>query len=174
MYIMRNSRSNPSLTSAATAVAASSPTTTAGTPGAIPFPGVIGAVSTMSDTAVLGHDMDQSPLSPKDDDSLSSPLTAGQVTVMFESTSFSVQDPNHPNYTSNKASTAQAFVPTPTSPVTPTGADSVASLPSLVSTASSLSFPGNYPGSATPNNTIHNGGNKKLNAAKPLPIDSSM
>ncbi|KAG9064720.1 hypothetical protein KI688_002979 [Linnemannia hyalina] len=184
MYIMRNSRSNSSLTSAATAVAEISPTTTAGTPGAIPLPGVIGTASTISDTAVLGHDTDQPPMSPKDDSSMSLPLTTRQVTVMFESTSFSVQDPSHPNYIGNKTSTAQALVPTPTSPVTPTGAGSVASLPLLVSTASSFSstpmgvpspsFPGKYPGSATPNNTIHNGGNKRLNDAKPLPIDSSM
>ncbi|KAG0079069.1 hypothetical protein BGZ90_003607 [Linnemannia elongata] len=168
MYIMRNSRSNPSLTSAATAVTASSPTTAAGTPGAASLPGVIETVSTKSDATISGHGMTQSPLSPKEVPSSSMPLTAaGQVTVMFESTSFSVQDPSHPNYIGNKSS--------PTSPTTPTGAGSAASFPLLVSTASSLSptstgapsasFPGNYPGSATPNNNVYNGGNKKLNAA---------
>ncbi|KAF8947240.1 hypothetical protein BGZ47_009869 [Haplosporangium gracile] len=179
MYIMRNSRSNPSLTSAATAVATTSATTAgvSGTANSVaPLPGIIGTVSTNSDAAVLGHDTNQSSLSPKDEPSSSLPLTAaGQVTVMFESTSFSVQDPSHPNYVSNRTSTAQAPVPTPASPTTPTGAGSAALLPSLVSAASSLSsismgaaspsFPGNYPGSTTLSNNVNSGGNKKLNAA---------
>ncbi|KAG0282153.1 hypothetical protein BGZ96_000785 [Linnemannia gamsii] len=175
MYIMRNSRSNPSLTSAATTVAATTTASSAGNPAPMP-------VLTNSD-AVSGQDTNQSPLSPKDDPSSALPLSAaGQVTVMFESTSFSVQDPNHPNYVGKKNSTAQAPIPTPVSgsiPPTLTGASgamssgSAVSLPSLASASSSLSsastgasspsFPGNYPGSSTPSNN-NNGANKKSNA----------
>ncbi|KAK3846529.1 MAG: hypothetical protein J3R72DRAFT_242267 [Linnemannia gamsii] len=137
MYIMRNSRSNPSIGSGA------APAATTGTTAAPP--GITSAAVPSTATAVSAQD---SSLTAKDESSVKG---GGQVTVKFEATSFSIQD--------NKVLSVQTGqspqFASPTSPTT--DAASVASLPSLVSASSSLSsvstsalsspFPGNYPAS---------------------------
>ncbi|KAF9103601.1 hypothetical protein BGX29_003165 [Mortierella sp. GBA35] len=177
MFIMRNSRSSPSLGAAAAAAGAVASATATATAGAmdptVPLPGVMGAMSTRSDATTSSQ---ESTLTTKDDSS-SSATPAGQVTVMFEATSFSIQDPNHPN--NNNSNNNPTIPAASTTTATPTSVNamsstSVASIPSLASASSSMSsistaapsptFPGSYPGSAmtmTP----------KLSTNQPMPID---
>ncbi|KAG0371768.1 hypothetical protein BGX24_001230 [Mortierella sp. AD032] len=100
MYIMRNSRSNPSIGSGA------APAATTGTTAAPP--GITSAAVPSSAATVSAQD---SSLTAKDESSVKG---GGQVTVKFEATSFSIQD--------NKALSVQTghspLFASPTSPTT--------------------------------------------------------
>ncbi|KAF9927697.1 hypothetical protein FBU30_002961 [Linnemannia zychae] len=139
MYIMRNSRSNPSLASAAATAS-----TTTGPLGTSAVPNTPKSDTSKSDGTVLGYDATKN-------HSPSSSSQGGNITVLFEATSFSIDDPNHLDRVSHHNATAtQTQVANPATPNT-----SVGSLPSLVSGSSSLSsvssaslsasLPGTYP-----------------------------